>query len=59
MAPLGLRAAKRYMWNAYHNDLEMSLAHSEVLAGGIRQSEDFEEAMAAFAEKRVPEFKGR
>jgi enoyl-CoA hydratase/carnithine racemase len=59
MAPLGLRAAKRYMWGAYHNDLEMALAHSEVLAGGIRQSADFEEALTAFSEKRPPLFKGK
>lgn len=59
MAPLGLRAAKRYMWGAYQNDLEMSLAHSEVLAGAVRQSADFEEAMKAFAEKRPPKFQGK
>ena len=58
-APLALRLAKEAVNAAYEMSLTDALAHERRLFYLLFASEDQKEGMAAFMEKRDPEFKGR
>ena len=57
--PLALRLAKEAVNAAYEMSLTDALAHERRLFYLLFASEDQKEGMAAFVEKRAPEFKGR
>eukprot|EP00968_Pinguiococcus_pyrenoidosus_P027317 scaffold7366_cov254-Pinguiococcus_pyrenoidosus.AAC.19 len=57
-APLGLRGAKEVMNASADGTFEDGLELSRVLRPKLTVTEDHEEALAAFAEKRKPVFKG-
>jgi enoyl-CoA hydratase len=58
-SPLALRLAKESVNAAYEMSLTDALAHERRLFYLLFASEDQKEGMAAFVEKRAPEFKGR
>jgi enoyl-CoA hydratase len=58
-SPLALRLAKEAVNAAYEMSLTDSLAHERRLFYLLFASEDQKEGMAAFLEKREPDFKGR
>ncbi len=58
-SPLALRLAKESVNAAYEMSLTDALAHERRLFYLLFASEDQKEGMAAFVEKRTPEFKGR
>ena len=58
-APLALRLAKEAVNIAYEMSLTDALAHERRLFYLLFASEDQKEGMAAFVEKRTPDFKGR
>jgi enoyl-CoA hydratase len=58
-SPLALRLAKEAVNVAYEMSLTDALAHERRLFYLLFASEDQKEGMAAFVEKRTPEFKGR
>jgi enoyl-CoA hydratase len=58
-SPLALRMAKEAVNAAYEMSLTDALAHERRLFYLLFASEDQKEGMAAFLEKRDPEFKGR
>ena len=58
-APLALRLAKESVNAAYEMSLTDGLAHERRLFYLLFSSEDQKEGMAAFLEKREPEFRGR
>jgi enoyl-CoA hydratase len=58
-SPLALRLAKEAVNAAYEMGLTDALAHERRLFYLLFASEDQKEGMAAFLEKRDPEFKGR
>jgi len=58
-APLALRMAKEAVNAAYEMSLTDALAHERRLFYLLFASEDQKEGMAAFVEKRPPDFKGR
>jgi enoyl-CoA hydratase len=58
-SPLALRLAKEAVNAAYEMSLTDALAHERRLFYLLFASEDQKEGMAAFLEKRDPEFKGR
>ncbi|MGZ6213658.1 MAG: enoyl-CoA hydratase-related protein [Candidatus Limnocylindria bacterium] len=58
-SPLALRVAKEAVNAAYEMSLTDALAHERRLFYLLFASEDQKEGMAAFLEKRDPEFKGR
>jgi enoyl-CoA hydratase len=58
-APLALRLAKESVNAAYEMSLTDGLAHERRLFYLLFSSEDQKEGMAAFLEKREPEFQGR
>jgi enoyl-CoA hydratase len=58
-SPLALRLAKEAVNAAYEMTLTDALAHERRLFYLLFASEDQKEGMAAFLEKRAPEFKGR
>jgi len=58
-SPLALRLAKEAVNAAYEMSLTDALAHERRLFYLLFASEDQKEGMAAFLEKRAPEFKGR
>jgi enoyl-CoA hydratase len=58
-APLALRLAKEAVNAAYEMSLTDGLAHERRLFYLLFASEDQKEGMAAFVEKRPPDFKGR
>jgi enoyl-CoA hydratase len=58
-SPLALRMAKEAVNGAYEMSLTDALAHERRLFYLLFASEDQKEGMAAFVEKRTPEFKGR
>ena len=57
--PLALRAAKRAMLEGYHLPLEEGLAVEERLFNSLAYTEDVHEGLAAFSEKRPPQFKAK
>ena len=58
-SPLALRLAKEAVNTAYEMSLTDALAHERRLFYLLFASEDQKEGMAAFLEKRDPEFRGR
>ncbi len=59
MSPLALRAAKEAVNGAYENHLQEGLLQERRNFYLLFSSEDQKEGMAAFVEKRKPEWKGR
>ncbi len=57
--PLAVRAAKEAVIRGMDLPLDEGLRLEQFLAEPVRQSEDAKEGPRAFAEKRVPDFKGR
>ena len=58
-SPIALRVAKEAVNAAYEMSLTDALAHERRLFYLLFASEDQKEGMAAFVEKRTPDFKGR
>jgi enoyl-CoA hydratase len=58
-APIALRLAKEAVNAAYEMGLTDALAHERRLFYLLFASDDQKEGMAAFLEKRTPDFKGR
>src|ERR687895_2411005 len=58
-SPLALRMAKEALNAAYEMSLTDALAHERRLFYLLFATEDQKEGMAAFLEKRIPDFKGR
>jgi len=58
-SPVALRVAKEAVNAAYEMNLTEALAHERRLFYLLFASEDQKEGMAAFMEKRTPDFKGR
>jgi len=58
-APLAVRAAKEAVWRGLDLPLEEGLRLEQFLANLVRDTEDVQEGMKAFAEKRKPQFRGR
>jgi enoyl-CoA hydratase len=58
-SPIALRLAKEAVNAAYEMSLTDALAHERRLFYLLFASEDQKEGMAAFLEKRAPDFKGR
>ncbi|MGO9062206.1 MAG: enoyl-CoA hydratase/isomerase family protein [Candidatus Binataceae bacterium] len=57
--PLGVAEAKRSFYRHQTVDLATALIDNEATSRKMNKSEDFKEALKAFAEKRAPRFKGR
>jgi 2-(1,2-epoxy-1,2-dihydrophenyl)acetyl-CoA isomerase len=58
-APLAVRVAKRMMRRSLELTFEQSLGDAEFAVSIINDSEDVQEGVAAFLEKRPPVFRGR
>ena len=56
---LALGLSKRLLQRAYESGLETCLEEEALAQTLVAQSEDLQEGMRAFAERRKPEFKGR
>jgi enoyl-CoA hydratase/carnithine racemase len=57
--PLAVRMAKESMYRGLCMSLDEGLALEEDLSRRIMATEDFEEGIAAFREKRKPEYHGK
>ncbi len=58
-APLSLRYAKQAVWTAAEGDLSATYDREVELQMLCNASDDFQEGVRAFMQKRKPEFKGR
>ncbi|MDR7463597.1 MAG: enoyl-CoA hydratase-related protein [Armatimonadota bacterium] len=58
-APLAVRTAKEAVWRGLHLSLEEGLRLEALLGDPLRETEDVQEGLRSFREKRRPEFKGR
>jgi enoyl-CoA hydratase/carnithine racemase len=58
-APLAVQTAKMAVWQGLDLPLDNALGLESALGEPLRQTEDVEEGMAAFAEERRPKFKGK
>lgn len=58
-SPTSLRLTKQLVADLYGLNLEAGLAMALQLNTLVRNSEDFQEGISSFLEKRVPEWKGR
>lgn len=58
-APLAVQTAKMAVWQGLDLPLADGLRLEQALAEPVRQTEDVQEGIAAFAEKRSPQFKGK
>lgn len=59
LSPLALRMAKRVLNAVYDAPLHVGLELEGLAYGLLQQTHDFREGVAAFGEKRPPEFEGR
>lgn len=57
--PLGLKKIKEVINNGIDVDLQSGLKLEQEAVGFLLQTEDFQEGIAAFMEKREPQWKGR
>ncbi len=58
-APLGLTINQSVVNKGIDTDLESGLKLEQEALGFLMQTEDFQEGIAAFMEKREPRWKGR
>jgi 2-(1,2-epoxy-1,2-dihydrophenyl)acetyl-CoA isomerase len=57
-APLAVQAAKRLLYAQQHMTLDQSMEQVSMFLSTLRHSEDHQEGVAAFLEKREPVFRG-
>jgi len=57
--PVGIQLAKQLINNSIETDLRIGLMHEAEAFGIIASTEDFNEGVAAFLEKRKPKYKGK
>lgn len=57
--PLGVRGAKEVIEGSHNVDMTTALSLSSQLRAPLSETEDFREALAAFAQKRKPHFQGQ